>query len=233
MIYFVYQSLLVTGLVFCTFKRLQNHSAGHDFKTGWNLALILMLGGFIGGRLFHVLYEYPEVYWAAPLRVLKFWEGGFVFFGGVLLALPIALVYLRQAKQSFWTWADFYAPVVALGYALGRFGCFLAGCCYGTFCDAPWAIEQRHPTQLYAMATELALYFYLIRKEKSEPAPGKIFALWLIGHGLGRLFMENFRADFRGGAFMGLSISSWLSLILFSAGLAIYLGLRAPNERKN
>ena len=224
MSYFIYQSLLFTGLVLFTWYRA-NHSEVY-FKAAWDLALILMVAGFIGGRLFHVVYENPEIYREDPWLILQFWNGGFVFFGGFIFAILAASAYVWQQKESFLEWADFYAPIVAAGYAFGRLGCLIAGCCYGAFCDAPWAIEGRHPTQLYAFLTEGLLFLYLLRKEKTHPPRGRIFSLWLIGHGLGRLFMESFRGDYRGAMIAGLSVSSWISLIIFATGLALVAFLK-------
>lgn len=221
MIYFAYQSLLYTTLLVWVFFRLKKRS--HlSFQIGWNLSLILMVGGFAGARLFHVFYEAPDHYLEAPLKILSFWEGGFVFFGGWLVAIPLASFYLHQQKQVFLDWADFFAPVVAMGYALGRLGCLMAGCCYGHFCDLPWAISSRHPTQIYAFLWELGVFFIIMSISRREPRPrtGDIFYLWLMGHSLGRILMEQFRGDFRGGFWFGLSISSWFSFALFLWALA-------------
>ncbi|MFN7729585.1 MAG: prolipoprotein diacylglyceryl transferase [Bdellovibrio sp.] len=226
LVYQIYQSLLYTALIYFTYLRIERRDV--DFKIAWNLALILMIGGFIGARLFHVVYEYPSLYLRDPLQILRFWEGGFVFFGGFGVALAGAAGYLLWIREPFLKWADLYAPVIALGYAFGRLGCLVAGCCYGNFCDAPWAMQSRHPTQVYAFITEGLLFWYLIRKEKFNPAPGKIFALWLIWHGIGRFIMEFYRADFRGAQLAGLSISSWISLFVFSFGVALYTSRLSP-----
>lgn len=228
--YFVYQSLLYTGLVLYTWQRAQRSDL--PFRVAWNLAFILMVFGFVGGRLFHVLYEYPDLYLEDPARIFRFWEGGFVFFGGFFMAAAASLFYLRREKESWLVWGDFYAPILAIGYAMGRIGCAIAGCCYGTFCDAPWALHGRHPTQLYAASTEFLLYLYLLKKEKDQARTGTVFALWLVGHGVGRLFMESYRADFRGSTVAGLSISSWVSLLLFGAGVALYTSIHAGTGSK-
>lgn len=230
MSYFVYQSLLFTGLVFYTWQRTSRQ--GVPFRIAWNLALILMVFGFVGARAFHVVYEYPDLYAEDWSRIFRFWEGGFVFFGGFIVAFVVAVAYLVREGESILKWADFYAPILALGYSLGRIGCLIAGCCYGAYCDAPWAVGGRHPTQLYAATTELVLYLFLLRTERDRPAQGLVFSIWLMGHGLGRLLMESYRVDFRGAAPAGLSISSWISLLLFCGGVALYARLLlAKNSR--
>ena len=224
MSYFIYQSLLYTGLVLYTWYRAKNSNL--YFKAAWDLALILMVAGFVGGRLFHVVYENPEIYRAHPWLIIQFWNGGFVFFGGFFFALAAGSFYIWKEKENFLEWADFFSPVIAIGYSLGRLGCLIGGCCYGAFCDAPWAIEGRHPTQVYAFLSEGLLFLYLILKERQAPPRGRIFSLWLIGHGLGRLIMESFRDDYRGAVLAGFSISSWISLFVVATGSALFFLLK-------
>ena len=73
--------------------------------------------------------------------VFRFWEGGFVFYGGVIATGLIILLFCRREGWSFWRLADLAAPTLAIGHALGRLGCFFAGCCFGKSCQAPWAVS--------------------------------------------------------------------------------------------
>jgi phosphatidylglycerol:prolipoprotein diacylglycerol transferase len=241
--YLLFLSFLYTGLVFYTFSR--SHHLHKDSKTALELTLILMAGGFLGGRLFHVFYEAPDFYLQHPKQILFFWNGGFVFFGGFIGALLGVTVYTKAKNLSFLEWGDFFAPIIALGYGLGRISCFLAGCCYGKFCSLPWAVSfgwdsqrlPRHPTQLYAVFWELMVYVLLIFIESRDQSrdknlsPGKIFFLWLLFHSVGRLLMEHFRDDFRGVFLAGLSISSWGSLLLFSVAV-LFLSYRHFSSRR-
>ncbi|PIS11711.1 MAG: prolipoprotein diacylglyceryl transferase [Bdellovibrio sp. CG10_big_fil_rev_8_21_14_0_10_47_8] len=233
--YILYLSVLYCGLVFYAVTRAKRKN--ESVITTLDLALILMLGGFVGARLAHVLYESPETYADNWIRIFQFWQGGFVFYGGFLLALIGCWIYLRRKDLSFFHWADFFAPIFALGYGLGRMSCFLAGCCYGSYCEQPWAVTfqwdqlavPRHPTQLYAVIWELAIYALLIGLEKkSRPSQGKIFSLWILFHGLGRLMMEHYREDFRGALIAGLTISTWISLALIST--STYLLITRPKR---
>jgi phosphatidylglycerol:prolipoprotein diacylglycerol transferase len=186
---------------------------------GIDLAFLILVSGLVGGRLFHVFYENPEIYIREPLKILKIWEGGFVFYGGFILSALSSILFCYLKKESFFKWADFFAPFLAVGYVWGRSGCFLAGCCYGLECDLPWAIEQRHPTQIYAMVTESIVFLFLLSERKQTRPVGVIFSSWLIGNTLGRLIMEPFRGDFRGPHVLGLSISQFLSLVLLGVGV--------------
>ncbi|WII73946.1 prolipoprotein diacylglyceryl transferase [Bdellovibrio sp. 22V] len=209
-------------------------------KRALDVSLIIMVSGFIGGRLFHVLYENFDYYRQSPVRVLHVWNGGFVFYGGALLAGLLSILFLAyKNKNDYEKYLDLFAPVLSFAYAAGRSACFLAGCCYGKFCDLPWAVEGRHPTQAYAVLWELGVIFVLIgcekvprefRKPEALRNPGSIFYLWMILHGLGRFFMELQRDDFRGPS-LGLSISSWISLMVVSLGL--FLLFRKPTNRSS
>ncbi len=226
--YLVYLSILYCFLIFFTAKRAD--WLGENRTIALDIGFVLMVGGFLGGRLLHIFYEAPQYYLDDWIRVLQFWEGGFVFFGGFLLALLGGFLYTKIKKISFFHWADFYAPIIALGYGLGRISCFLAGCCFGRTCDLPWAIRlawdpsqaMRHPTQLYAVIWELILYFVLIRIEKKKifaAQAGLLFFFWITFHGVGRLMMESFRDDFRGELIAGWTLSSWVALGIVISGI--------------
>ena len=229
--YFVYIGLLYTFLVYWVYRCSNKQNLNTSMAL--NLALIIMVVGFIGARLAHVIWEAPQIYSQHPSAIFKFWLGGFVFYGGALPAVLACLVYLKKQKQSLTMWLDFFAPIGALGYGLGRISCLLAGCCYGSSCDLPWAIGGKHPTQAYATVWELSVFVYLnIRSQnffsnkQTKPhvpknlKPGQLFAEWIALHAIGRMVMEYYRDDFRGDMILGISISTWISLLLFSAAVA-------------
>lgn len=230
--YIVFLSLLYSGLLFYISKRAQKRNLSDSSiqpKIALDLALLIMLGGFLGARVLHVFFEEPAYYAQDWSRVLAIWQGGFVFYGGFIGAVICSLIYLFIKKENIGRWFDFYAPVLALGYGLGRISCLLAGCCYGKYCELPWAMTfafdstPRHPTQIYAVLFELFLFAILVLIERKKllvkKSPGILFFLWLSGHSYGRLMMEYFRDDFRGPQVLGLSISVWISLVLMSLSL--------------
>lgn len=205
-----------------------------------DLSLIIMISGFIGARLLHVFYENPDYYQENWMRVLEFWNGGFVFYGGAFVAGFFSVIYLHfKTKGFFESYLDLFAPVASFSYSLGRCACFLAGCCYGKYCELPWAVAGRHPTQLYAAFWELGTLFILLgceripaqnRRPSFLAKSGSIFYLWMILHASGRLLMEAFRDDFRGPD-LGLSISSWISVALILLGF--YFIIRQPATRRS
>ncbi|MGE0633860.1 MAG: prolipoprotein diacylglyceryl transferase [Pseudobdellovibrionaceae bacterium] len=220
--YLLFLSALYCALVLWTAKKAE--SKNYPVKDSLDLGFAIMIGGFLGARLLHVFFENPEYYKADWKKILYVWEGGFVFFGGAFGALIASLVILKIKKISFAIWADFFAPIFALGYGVGRLSCLLAGCCYGRSTHLPWSIEGRHPTQLYAVFFELLVFAFLVayEKRKLQKFSGEIFVIWIFLHGVGRLMMELFRDDFRGSQILSLSISTWIAILLILISSSIY-----------
>ena len=88
-----------------------------------DLAFVAVLAAIVGSRLLYVLFNLGE-YLADPLRIFKVWEGGLVFHGGLLLAIPACFYFVRRSRLPAWATADVFAPAIALGQAIGRIGCF-------------------------------------------------------------------------------------------------------------
>lgn len=227
--YFVFLSLLSCGLIF--YVRSRAIFLDQNIRLALNLGALIMLSGFIGARLFHVFYEYPRYYINNPLAIFYYWQGGFVFFGGVFTALIACAIYLKKQNESFLRWLDFYMPVIAVGYGLGRISCFLAGCCFGKFSKF---FAGPHPVQLYVTAWELTVYTLLIfleRKTSIKKNYGKLAGLYAILHGLGRIGMELFRDDDRGSFIGGFSVSTWLAVFVICSGIYL-LRQSSPGTQK-
>ncbi|MBC7753803.1 MAG: prolipoprotein diacylglyceryl transferase [Moraxellaceae bacterium] len=214
--YLVMSLALLTVLSFLSSRIKKNKN--FERKTAFDLALVIMIFGFIGGRLFHVVYEEPSYYIRFPLQIFQFWNGGYVYFGGMLSALIASRVFLNRKGEKFLRWADFMAPVLSLIYALGRLACLFEGCCYGKACDLPWSINGLHPTQLYMVIAELVVFNIIIKlKMRLE---GQIFFTWLMLHSASRFAIEFYRNDDRGfmlGNF--ISISQIISILLIGMSL--------------
>ncbi len=202
-----------------------------------DLSILIMLSGFFGARIFHILFEDFDFYLKNPIEIFKFWNGGFVFYGGALAAFFSGIMFLRWRKQVLGDWLNLVAPVAALGYALGRMACLVTGCCFGRICDLNPEYQFRHPTQLYAVIFEFVVLCILLRIEKKPSilnkritqTSGHLFVIWLVFHSLGRIMMEYFRADPRGAMYFSLSISTWISIfILAFSGLYLKRGAQVP-----
>ncbi len=198
-----------------------------------DLFFVVTLSGAVGARLLHVFFEEPQYYIDNPLRIFSFWQGGFVYYGGLIFGFIGGWLCLLWKKQSFPHWLDFFTPIVSLSYTTGRIACFLTGCCYGRLCDLPWAINGRHPTQLYAVVLELLLFVGILKFEKHswiKAVAGRLFATWLAIHSINRIIIELFRGDPRGPALGAFSLSSLLSLIFIA--LSLYYLKTSHSETK-
>lgn len=221
--FFIVISLSLSFLVIYLAQRLEKYD--EDRRPAYDIAIILMVSGFLGGRLMHVFYEEWPYYQKYPIQILYFWQGGYVFFGGFFFATLNSFIYCKYKKIDFLKFGDFFAPLLSLAHAFGRWGCFFAGCCFGAKCDIPWSIEGRYPTALYLSIGELLIFTYLIFFEKKMRSmnrtdlAGSVLVKWFLLHSLLRYFVEYFRDDFRGAFYSfplvgQLSISQIICLII-------------------
>ncbi len=200
-----------------------------------NLFLVVVLCSVVGARLFHVFVEEPSYYLQHPGKIVAIWEGGYVFYGALLLASAGIIVYCRKLKISFLPYGDIAAPATALGLFIGRIGCFLAGCCWGKPTDVPWGVifnhpetfssvkgVRVHPTQLYEAVGGLAIYGYLTWLFRRRRYQGQIFFHGIAIYSVMRFGIECFRGDdVRGLIFGGwVSTSQLISLSLLPLSIA-------------
>lgn len=199
-----------------------------------DMLFYLVLGVIVGGRLGEVLFYQPAYYAANPLDVVKIWQGGMSFHGGLLGVLLALALWARKVKRAWWDLADFIAPAVPFGLALGRLGNFINGELWGRVAsaDLPWAMAfprsgdllPRHPSPLYQMLLEgllLALILVLATRKKRP----RYFAsgLFLTGYGVLRAFAEWFREPDPGifGFSYAVSMGQWLSLPMIVVGAVL------------
>jgi phosphatidylglycerol:prolipoprotein diacylglycerol transferase len=206
----------IVGLVLATLKARRE---GIPFGNIVDLFFYTILSAFLGARILFVLINFDD-YRQHPMQILKIFEGGLVFYGGLILAVVVALGYMRWHRLPIWKLADLISPLVALGLSFGRIGCFLAGCCYGKETSLPWAIVftnpeslarlnvPLHPTQLYDAVNGLAIFFFLNWMEKRKTFDGQIFWLFLFLYAITRFFIEILRGDPRGFLFGDLLSTS-------------------------
>ncbi len=128
--------------------------SGFDPEVFVNAGLIALVAGVVGARLSHV-FENWSAFTASPsvLTNLKnmsnIRSGGLTFYGGLLLATPMCLLYGWHKRVPLRVGMDIIAPCVMVGLAFGRVGCFLNGCCYGAECNAPWAVQFPYHSNAY------------------------------------------------------------------------------------
>lgn len=199
------------------------------------LYILIVFGAIAGSRLFHVLFEEFGYYVEHPFKIFAVWEGGYTFYGAVLFCLATVYSYCRAKKISFLAFGDLAAGGTAIGLAIGRIGCFLAGCCWGkpttsflgvTFANplsfCPIHDRALHPTQLYEATLGFIIWIYLswlMRRRKYE---GEVLCHGLVIYSIGRFVIEIFRGDdMRGYVFGGLlSYSQLVSLFILPFAIA-------------
>ena len=196
-------------------------------------AQILFWGVFafawVGAKVLF-LYTVPTQLSLSLVQESSFWlGGGFVFYGGFLGGL-LYLLILKGLKfpvnrEIIWS----IVPALTLGHAVGRFGCFLAGCCYGKVTDFFWGIhlhgEKRHPTQLLEFLLLLGLGIYLLKAKRKQ---SQLIPVYLISYGFIRLFIEALRGDLIRGNWGWLTPSQWISSLLITSG--IFILIRKSNQ---
>lgn len=209
----------------------------HHPWTGWNLEMLDdvlfygVLGVILGGRLGYVLFYKPMDYLQDPAAILRVWEGGMSFHGG-LIGVSLALAVFAQRRGLSWlAVTDFIAPLVPLGLGAGRIGNFINGELWGRPANVPWAMifpqvdgVPRHPSQLYEFALEGLALFVIVWLYARKPRPvGAVSAVFLIGYGSFRFLVEFTREpdSFLGPLALGLSMGQWLSLPMIAAGLGL------------
>jgi phosphatidylglycerol:prolipoprotein diacylglycerol transferase len=195
-----------------------------------DLAIALLLAGVIGAKLLMILVglltpagqegamTFRDIFTLGTLRA-----GGAIH-GGVIAGAATFFWKVRKAGLKTQTVGDAMVPGLALGQAIGRLGCFSAGCCYGTACSAPWAVtftnpmaqqlsgtplfQAIHPVQLYTFLANLAVMGLLLFLRHRRAFHGQILSAYFMLEGVQRLVVETWRGDLDRGAWLGLS---WLS----------------------
>ncbi len=201
-----------------------------------NLGVYCALAGLAGAKLLMFVFDW-RYYANNPREIfsLSSLQAGGVFQGGLIVALITALVYMRRKKLPGYRTADVFAPGLALGHAIGRLGCFSAGCCWGLECHRPWAVTftnpeahrlvgvplnvPLHPTQLYEAAVEAIIFVILYRRFLKPHAAGSIIGLYLLLYSTARFLIEFVRYHQQPNPLGGpLSATQWIALLLLGVG---------------
>lgn len=192
------------------------------------------LGVILGGRLGYVLFYNFEVYLDNPVAILKVWEGGMSFHGGLLGVTLAMILFCRHHKLSLLRFADYIACAVPIGLFLGRIANFINGELYGRVTDAPWAMmfptggpEPRHPSQLYEAFLEGIVLFiilwFVFHKTPAKRWPGVMVGIYTMGYGLSRFLVETVREpdEQLGILQIGLTMGQILSLPMIALGIGL------------
>ena len=208
-----------------------------------DLGIYLIIAALVGAKLMLIAVDF-DYFRQQPRELLSLVRAGGVFYGGLIAAVAVGYFLVRRYKLNIWSTGDLMAPGIALGHVVGRFGCLLAGCCYGRPTDVGWAITftnpiananvgtplniPLHPTQLYDAGAELLILGVLLLTErKGKPFAGRTFWLYIGLYAISRFIIEYYRGDIqRGTVFGNMSTSQFVSLLLVPAALAMLWFLR-------
>jgi len=183
-----------------------------------DLAFYVMLGVIVGGRLGYMFfYNFAELI-AHPASIIRVWEGGMSFHGGLLGVLVAGLLWTRKHRLHFFDVIDFVAPLVPVGLGLGRLGNFINGELWGSLTDKPWGMifpgalqslnkthdelrqmylagqlndQARHPSQLYEVALEGVVMFAILWFYSRKPRPRyAVSGMFALLYGIFRFAIE-------------------------------------------
>ncbi len=207
-----------------------------------DLAIVLVIGGVVGARLFYVLVYEPAYFRQEPLQIFALWQGGMVYYGALIGGFITGTWYVIRKKLPFWRLADVVAPSLALGYGIVRIGCFLRGCCYGkptgSFLGVVFPYIEgisypdgvlRYPTQLFSAGLGFILFGLLLYLWKKKRFDGQVFLAFLIIYSIGRSIIEYFRENLL--VFGNITVSQLLSALIIVPAVIFYW--RRSREIKN
>ena len=206
-----------------------------------NLGVYCALMGMLGAKVLMIALD--PAYRANPAEIfsLATLQSAGIFYGGFIVALIFAALYMKKQGLPVLATSDLFAPGLAIGHGIGRLGCFAAGCCWGKPTTLPWAVTFRnkdattgvplnvplHPAQLYEAFAEAIICYFLIRLLKRPHRDGQVIGLYLALYGIVRLLVEFVRMHDSSNPMGGpLSLEQWISVAVALAGVAVIM--RAP-----
>lgn len=220
--------------------------AGLNPDTIIDMAFFVIIASVAGARAAYVIVHW-QGFAGDPAAMLRIWDGGLALYGGLAAGFLAGLLFFRARRLNPWAGADLVAPSLAVGIAIGRFGCFMNGCCFGKPCELPWAVSfhpdsvaayyfgstRLHPTQIYESLAALAVAAILLLVERRKPFDG--FLIWLLAIlvAVYRFAVDPIRyyepaSMFRRGGWLDLSSNQVMGLVIVLISLAfmVYLSRR-------
>ncbi len=201
-----------------------------------DLSIAILAAAILGSKLLLAIVDFRD-YLSDPRAALELIRSGGVFQGGLIAATIVGIWYIRKHGLPVWRVTDMAAPSIALGEAIGRWGCLSAGCCYGKPTNVPWAITftdpfaheavgtplnvPLHPTQIYLSLNALVLFLICEFVYRHKKFHGQVFWIYVLGYALTRGFIEEYRGDL----VRGFVVPGVLSTAQFIGALMAILSL--------
>jgi prolipoprotein diacylglyceryl transferase len=217
---------------------------GGDPDDVGSIAIWAVPAGLIGARLYHVITDWNRLYADSPGDAIKIWEGGLGIPGGILAGVAVGLFLGHRKGINLPVGLDMVAPALPLAQAIGRLGNWFNQELYGRPTDLPWGLqidpahrqagyeiyETFHPTFLYEGLWNLALFAFMLWIDKKRLLrPGRLFVVYVLGYGVGRLWVEMLRID-TATRLGPLRVNEWMSLVLIGGSIA-FVALRGLRRR--
>jgi phosphatidylglycerol---prolipoprotein diacylglyceryl transferase len=235
-----YGLLVAIGVLTGLWVSVRNsQKEGINPDDAWNFGILVVFCGIVGAKILYIVNDW-SYYTAHPGELFSFGtlQAGGVFSGGLIAAFVAAVWYIRKRRMPALATCDAFAPGLALGHAIGRVGCFAAGCCYGKPTQHFWGVTFTNPiasansstplniplepTQLFESAVELVNFFILMWLFRRKKFDGQVFGAYLMLYGVARFFLEFIRDDpGRGEVFGGIMTGTQL----ISIGLVLLGGI--------
>jgi len=199
-----------------------------------DLSIILIILAVVGSRTLYIITH--RNHYHSIIDIIALWQGGATYYGGLVLTILGALLYLKRKGVSFLKMADICAPSIALGVFLTRIGCFLSGCCFGSPTECPLGVSfphdspagflfpgsAVHPAQLYSSFYGIAIFVILILFDRRRFYDGFLFALLCILYGAARFTVDFFRYyDESAMMTASLTVNQGISVALALFGLIL------------
>jgi phosphatidylglycerol---prolipoprotein diacylglyceryl transferase len=225
----------------------QAKKAGMDATRLTDMAVWLLIAGLVGAKALLVALDW-RFYFRNTRELWSIFQSGGVFYGGLLGGIAVALWFVWRYKLPGWATADVLAPGVVIGQAIGRLGCFAAGCCFGKPASVPWAVTftdvyaarqvgtpmdtALHPTQIYESLACFLIFFFLLWLAPRKSFHGQVVLSYAVLYSSFRFAVEFFRGDpDRGSVFGGLlSTSQLIAIILVLIAALVFPYVRRTQK---
>jgi phosphatidylglycerol:prolipoprotein diacylglycerol transferase len=231
--------------------------SGEKVNDVLDLSLWVLIAGLIGSRIF---FLFSDMDWTGKSRSVfniikvffQFRQGGLVFYGGLLLAIAVGILFLMARKLNVWKFSDIAVPSVAIGIAFARIGCFFNGCCWGKPCpdgspfrflcivfpegSYPESFYRQslplYPTQLISCANAALLFVILSLVYRRKKFDGQVFWLFIAWYAVTRFLIEFLRGDNPRILFHTFTVSQAVGMLILPVSLVMLFVLGARARRK-
>jgi len=236
--------LSVSFVVAIIMVKDESRRMGCDSDRMQDLCFWLLIAAIIGSRLLYIAAN-PTEFVSDPLEVFRIWNGGIAYFGGIMAAVIISIVFINKMRMPLGRTYDTLTPAIAIGHFFGWLGCFFSGSCWGYPSDLPWLVKiaypdavasptaSLHPTSLYLATSHLVIFCILLYVKERRRFSGQMFWLYAMLYGISRFVIEALLGNKGELAAVDLFVRpvTSLSVAITALAMLIYLNRNAKRRR--